>query len=1573
MVRTTRDALIKALDNLSEQSFKRFCYKLSDWKIKEGFRMIHRRKLEMADRIDVVDLILSHYMYSYGPELTVDVLESINERQAALELKKDLENEKKHFVDRYREELIYRIPLIDPILDDLMARSLLTSEQYDTIQAAPTTEGKMRKLYSVIGEWSNTDKDILYNLLKKHNPPLIRDLEQRGYGISHWSQSIHDVRSMRWKGAGYSGTQSQGMVHFINQHSMDLIREVTMVDPMLDDLLQQNLLTQEQYDEIRSHPTSQKKMRDFYKYVRSWSDHKKVILYELLMKYNELTVKYLNHQDKQPSPASMVHFINQHSMDLIREVTMVDPMLDDLLQQNLLTQEQYDEIRSHPTSQKKMRDFYKYVRSWSDHKKVILYELLMKYNELTVKYLNHQDKQPSPAKMEHFVDRHREVLIQSIPQPMPILDGLMSVGLLTSEHYDTIWSEQTSREKMRMLYSYIRGWGNTDKDILYEILKKENRPLIRNLEENGMAQSLKPVKKHFVDRHRHDLINWVYELQPILDSLLNPNLLTKEQYDSICSKTTPQEKMTELYCLIEDWGDGDKDKLYDLLGKYNRLLIRDLEYKDMKWPLTSRSSSMSLDQSKWTPKDLLLYSLEYLFLDEFSHFKKELSGFVYYDKPAIPLGHLANADSMYISDKLIDYYGGFTALDVTVHVLKLVGLIRFAEELQEDIDLCGLRTPEVILVYILDKLEQYNFMQFKNNLSELCEEDKHPFPQRLKDSADRITTADLLILLNGKQEALNVTVRILHNIHVMRLARDLENWVSPHGSKKHAVFHQGEVGASKLTEQSSSLKPGSSKDFDFQAGMKIDHPDQSSVIQTGAEAQVSFKEENTQSTRKLSDLRCEMECPVCIDILSDPTTLMCGHNFCMKCIETAFNNQKKNNLFCPVCKQKYESRPILKINYALRKVARFFKSRLSKSNNGDLNCTYCIEDPGVAVKSCLLCETSLCDEHLNLHSKKEEHILIEPTTYFKERKCSIHNKVFEHYCTDDDVCVCSWCCIYGDHRDHQVEKVTKAAEKKKNDLRKVQEELDRKKINTEKLLTPDTEAQKVSDAELVRKLLEDLELISDDTSTQEDQASFSVSDLIKKAEERKDQMSHQIEDIIKICQETDPILFLQELKNAFCSESFQSHGEVLKILPEEASSSSHLDEIDCDLCGKDHDPDDTLVFPDINGNSYRLELTSAGLFRCSETGIKFQVKGPVTIEYELDSWDNYIAYLQHQGSEVLGPLFNIKTPQEPHIVCAVYLPHYLCLKELSEDTSWIRCAHFIDGNMSVEKPTRILPFHVVLENPSFSDLGVFCWNALPSAVTKRIPIHGRVLLYFRVIGKTCEEYQLHLYLVPSFAPISKDLEKEKQEMGYVKVDKPPRTRRTIYTEKNYIVKGPDEARIDPTELDVRCISPKDNFTDITIDAAVKTFGLDLVQEDSKDKVWGCHMSTGTIEQLWSDWEKNKRPEDQKESVDEHQRQPIEVSLKHEGSSCRDLLMSILDDMKDQSFKAFKACLNDGKFLRPHQKIPCADLEHADRLKVADLLVRRYTEEKAPDVTVTILEAIKEANLAKELRSKIGVK
>ncbi|XP_077303432.1 NACHT, LRR and PYD domains-containing protein 1b allele 3-like isoform X1 [Lithobates pipiens] len=321
-----------------------------------------------------------------------------------------------------------------------------------------------------------------------------------------------------------------------------------------------------------------------------------------------------------------------------------------------------------------------------------------------------------------------------------------------------------------------------------------------------------------------------------------------------------------------------------------------------------------------------------------------------------------------------------------------------------------------------------------------------------------------------------------------------------------------------------------------------------------------------------------------------------------------------------------------------------------------------------------------------------------------------------------------------------------------------------------------------------------------------------------------------------------------ERRDGMPEESAQSEGNFLLPLSSDSFSSTQKDEMDCDVCGKNHDPADIPVMPNISGNTYRLELRCAGRFCCLETGIKFQVTRPITIEYELDSWSKYMDNPQLQESRILGPLFNIKTLVEPNIVSAVYLPHYLCLNELSADLSSIKCAHFKDGNLSVEKPKQVLPFHVILENPSFSSLGVFFWNLIPKAVTKYIPIHGKVLLYFKKAGRQCVEYKIHLYLLPAFAPVDKDFLQEKTSNGFVKIDKPPRTK-TIYTKKSYIVKGPNNAHVQPTGLDVQCVSPLESYTDITMDAAVKLIDLCLVQEDGKDKIWGCRMSRGEVEEL----------------------------------------------------------------------------------------------------------------------------
>ncbi|XP_058522843.1 E3 ubiquitin-protein ligase TRIM31-like isoform X3 [Ochotona princeps] len=50
-----------------------------------------------------------------------------------------------------------------------------------------------------------------------------------------------------------------------------------------------------------------------------------------------------------------------------------------------------------------------------------------------------------------------------------------------------------------------------------------------------------------------------------------------------------------------------------------------------------------------------------------------------------------------------------------------------------------------------------------------------------------------------------------------------------------------------------------------------------------------------------TDLQQEVSCPICLDILQDPVTIDCGHNFCHGCI-TQLRKTSENFLQCPICK-----------------------------------------------------------------------------------------------------------------------------------------------------------------------------------------------------------------------------------------------------------------------------------------------------------------------------------------------------------------------------------------------------------------------------------------------------------------------------------------------------------------------------------------------------------------------------------------------------------------------------------------------------------------------------------------------
>ncbi|XP_069619161.1 E3 ubiquitin/ISG15 ligase TRIM25-like [Ranitomeya imitator] len=198
-------------------------------------------------------------------------------------------------------------------------------------------------------------------------------------------------------------------------------------------------------------------------------------------------------------------------------------------------------------------------------------------------------------------------------------------------------------------------------------------------------------------------------------------------------------------------------------------------------------------------------------------------------------------------------------------------------------------------------------------------------------------------------------------------------------------------------------------------------------------------------------LRKELECSICLSLYTDPVTLRCGHNFCRDCIDQVLNTRDESGDYsCPECREKFRRRPALIRNITLSNVVEnFLSTQPHQEEITGICCTYCIHSPVPAVKSCLQCEASLCEKHLKLHSKGPEHVLTDPSTSLETRKCSVHKKILEYYCTEDDACICVSCSLVGEHRGHRVEMMNEASEKKKEKLRNVLQKLITKRMKTE--------------------------------------------------------------------------------------------------------------------------------------------------------------------------------------------------------------------------------------------------------------------------------------------------------------------------------------------------------------------------------------------------------------------------------------------------------------------------------------------------------------------------------------------
>ncbi|XP_075132036.1 E3 ubiquitin/ISG15 ligase TRIM25-like [Leptodactylus fuscus] len=386
-------------------------------------------------------------------------------------------------------------------------------------------------------------------------------------------------------------------------------------------------------------------------------------------------------------------------------------------------------------------------------------------------------------------------------------------------------------------------------------------------------------------------------------------------------------------------------------------------------------------------------------------------------------------------------------------------------------------------------------------------------------------------------------------------------------------------------------------------------------------------------------LRKELDCSICLSLYTDPVTLRCGHNFCRGCIDQVLNTQEGSGVyFCLECREEFRERPVLQRNITLRNVVEDFLS--THREDAIICCTYCIHSPVPAVRSCLMCEASFCDQHLRVHSKGPEHVLTEPSTDLKKRKCPVHKKVLEYYCTEDSACICVSCSLAGKHRGHRVEMLDEASEKKKKKLKDVLQKLTTKREKTEERVQSLEERRRKAqekasgEAERVTALFIDIrgrlhnleKKILSKISRQDEQRSRSLSYLICKLEIKKDELSRKMRHIEELCKMSDPLTVLQDPDTGDLCDPEEGGGD------EESGGHGGGDEDtggddggDEDTGGDDGGDEDT---GGDDGGDWGLELISHTLHTILDfikgVNVAFYVQDPVDILLDVNTASNNI-------------------------------------------------------------------------------------------------------------------------------------------------------------------------------------------------------------------------------------------------------------------------------------------------------------------------------------------------------------
>uniref|UniRef100_A0A4W5NQW7 E3 ubiquitin-protein ligase TRIM39-like n=1 Tax=Hucho hucho TaxID=62062 RepID=A0A4W5NQW7_9TELE len=262
-------------------------------------------------------------------------------------------------------------------------------------------------------------------------------------------------------------------------------------------------------------------------------------------------------------------------------------------------------------------------------------------------------------------------------------------------------------------------------------------------------------------------------------------------------------------------------------------------------------------------------------------------------------------------------------------------------------------------------------------------------------------------------------------------------------------------------------------------------------------------------------------CSICLDVFTEPVTTPCGHNFCKACIRQYW---ERNDLCqCPMCKEKFYRMPELRINTFISEMAAQFRKSVQakatrspdqrQAKSQKVCCDICIGTKLKALKSCLVCQTSYCETHLEPHQRVaalKRHKLINPVENLEDRMCKKHDRPLELFCRRDQMCLCVLC-LKTEHMTHDTVPLEEECGERKAQLGKTEAEVQQMIQERLQKVQEIKDSVDLSKREAEREISDSVQVFTDLVCSIE----RSQAELIEVIEEKQKATEMQAEGIIK--------------------------------------------------------------------------------------------------------------------------------------------------------------------------------------------------------------------------------------------------------------------------------------------------------------------------------------------------------------------------------------------------------------------------------------------------------------------------